>query len=221
MPQSVTRRTIQPMSSFRKKKTPGSGGGGAGGSGASTALVAEKPRPKVSLFGAVSEHTPPIHSSSKPVTGYKPLLVTSALEPPRIIPQPSSEAHYDPNLAYQACSQPPSNPNSLESMAQTIGLDDAAMRQLLGRKGRGRNNIPDISQIATFDVNTEYASNTLLARSEEAQRAASVNPVRSIAPGKHHLTQLLNAAQQQKGSLEEAFAEGKRNRREAGGKYGW
>ena len=106
-------------------------------------------------------------------------------------------------------------------MAQTIGLDDAAMRQLLGRKGRGRNNMPDISQIVTFDVNTEYASNTLLARSEEAQRVAGVNPVRSIAPGKHQLTQLLNAAQQQKGALEEAFAEGKRNRREAGGKYGW
>ncbi|KAF8415481.1 mitotic checkpoint regulator, MAD2B-interacting-domain-containing protein [Tirmania nivea] len=230
MPQNVARRTIKPMSSFRKKKAPGSEGV-AGGIGARTASVPEKSKSKVSLFGAVTE---PTHiSSTKPVAEYKPLLVTSATVPSETTPQPSSEAyydlsahhdpnaHYDPNLAYQTSMQLTSNPNSLESIAQTIGLDDTAMRQLLGRKGRGQNNMPDISQIATFDVNTEYASNTLLARSEEAQRVASVNPVRSIAPGKHQLTQLLNAAQHQKGALEEAFAEGKRNRREAGGKYGW
>ena len=221
MPQSVAKRTIQPMGSFRKQKALGSGG--ARSSGASTV---EKPKPKVSLFGAVSEPMP-VLSLVKPATEYKPLLVTSAPAPPEITPQLPPEAHYDPNtqsdpnLTYQAYPQPPPKPNSLESIAQTIGLDDAAMRQLLGRKGRGRNHVPDISQISTFDVNTEYASNTLLARSEEAQRVAGVNPVRSIAPGKHQLTQLLNAAQQQKGALEEAFAEGKRNRREAGGKYGW
>ena len=217
MPQSVARRIIQPMSSFRKKKTPGPGGG-AGGRPASTAPVLEKLKPKVSLFSAVTEPMPT--PSANPGTEYKPLLVSSAPAPPEPTPQLSSE-EYDPNLTYQTHSQPSSSPNSLESIAQAIGLDDAAMRQLLGRQHRGRNNIPDISEIATFDVNTEYKSNTLLARSEEAQRVASVNPVRSIAPGKHQLTQLLNAAQQQKGALEEAFAEGKRNRKEAGGKYGW
>lgn len=91
------------------------------------------------------------------------------------------------------------------------------MRQLLGRGNRFRDPV----SIATFDVSTEYASNNVFARDEAARAAMAVNPVRSIAPGKHQLTQLLNAAQAQKGAFEERFAEGKRNRREAGGKYGW
>lgn len=91
------------------------------------------------------------------------------------------------------------------------------MRQLLGRGNRSRDPI----SIATFDVSTEYASNNLFARDEATRAAMAVNPVRSIAPGKHQLSQLLNAAQAQKGAFEEKFAEGKRNRREAGGRYGW
>jgi hypothetical protein len=47
------------------------------------------------------------------------------------------------------------------------------------------------------------------------------NPVRSIAPGKHSLKQLVNAAQSQKDALAESFAKGYQNRKEAGSKYGW
>jgi hypothetical protein len=47
------------------------------------------------------------------------------------------------------------------------------------------------------------------------------NPVRSIAPGKHSLKQLLNATVSQKEALEESFAKGYANRKEASGRYGW
>lgn len=88
------------------------------------------------------------------------------------------------------------------------------MRQLRGRNARsGPINIVD------FNVEQEYNIN-------EQNRALGLtlpqaNPLRSIAPGKHQLSSLLNAAQSQKTALEEHFAEGKRNKKEAGSKYGW
>ena len=47
------------------------------------------------------------------------------------------------------------------------------------------------------------------------------NPVRPIAPGKHTLQQLVNVASNQREALEESFATGRRNKKEAGAKYGW
>lgn len=235
MPQGVGRKTIQPASAFRKKKVTGPGRNGVGTvargetTGAAVATGGGEPKSKVSLFGAA----PSISALSKPpgsrqsAKDYKPLLITSLSEPPApstLNPLSAEETPttYDHNgrsgYPYEQSFPELSETNSLATLATQIGLDNAAMRQLFGRD-HSRGKIP--TNIATFDVNTEYASNTLLAKNEAAVAAMSVNPVRSIAPGKHQLTQLLNAAQQQKGALEEHFADGKRNRREAGGKYGW
>ncbi|RMZ90737.1 hypothetical protein DV736_g2034, partial [Chaetothyriales sp. CBS 134916] len=57
----------------------------------------------------------------------------------------------------------------------------------------------------------------LIAKGDQIQH----NPVRAIAPGKHSLRQLVNAAQGQKDALEDSFAIGKQNKKEAGSKYGW
>jgi len=48
-----------------------------------------------------------------------------------------------------------------------------------------------------------------------------VQPVRAIGSGRHQLTQLLNNVQQQKESLEEQFAAGRRVKKESAAKYGW
>ncbi|KZF21606.1 hypothetical protein L228DRAFT_248330 [Xylona heveae TC161] len=150
----------------------------------------------------------------------------------------SSSVSYDPqsetsstatyNQTYQ--SGPPAT-QSLSSIADDLNLSESAKRQLFGRSGgagggsgggrRGNNKFPaDASAISVVNFNTdaEYAAN-------EAIRAAGEtvqhNPVRSIAPGKHSLKQLVSAASSQRDALEESFATGKRNKAEAGSKYGW
>lgn len=103
---------------------------------------------------------------------------------------------------------------SLNSIASDLNLSASAKRQLLGRQ---RNNTSNIN-IVNFNTDQEYAANELL---RQAGEQVQHNPVRAIAPGKHSLKQLVNAATNQKEALEEQFALGRRNRKEAGGKYGW
>ena len=103
---------------------------------------------------------------------------------------------------------------SLDAIAADLHLSASAKRQLFGRN---KNKASEIS-IVNFDTDQEYAANELL---RQAGEQALHNPVRSIAPGKHSLKQLVNAASHQKDALEEHFASGKRNKKEAGSKYGW
>lgn len=103
---------------------------------------------------------------------------------------------------------------SLDTIAADLNLSESARRQLFGRK---KNKISEVS-VVNFDTDQEYAANELL---RQAGEQAQHNPVRSIAPGKHSLKQLVNAASHQKDALEEHFASGKRNKKEAGSKYGW
>ena len=103
---------------------------------------------------------------------------------------------------------------SLNSIASDLNLSASARRQLLGR---GKQN--DVAtNIINFNTDQEYAANEALRQAGEAQ---SHNPVRAIASGKHSLKQLVNAAANQKDALEEQFASGRRNKKEAGNKYGW
>lgn len=107
----------------------------------------------------------------------------------------------------------PSDPNSLHSIASDLNLTPAQRRQLFGRHAKDA----DIN-IAHFNMDSEYADN------EQARRAGEVvehRAVKSIAPGKHSLQQLVNNARTQQGGLEDKWAEGRRERGEAGGKYGW
>ena len=110
--------------------------------------------------------------------------------------------------------------NSLLAIAEDLNLPESAKRQLLGRNRSKNSHISDLSavNIVSFNTDHEYAANEeLRAAGETIQH----NPVRSIAPGKHSLRQLVSSATTQKDALEEHFASGRRNRKEAGGKYGW
>ena len=119
-----------------------------------------------------------------------------------------NENHLDPH-------NNPSRPSqSLDNIAADLNLSASAKRQLLGRN---KNNVSGIN-IVNFDIDREYAANEML---RQAGEQAEHNPVRAIAPGKHSLKQLVNAATNQKDALEEHFASGRRNKKEAGSKYGW
>lgn len=59
------------------------------------------------------------------------------------------------------------------------------MRQLYGRRGRGNAPI----NITNYSVDQEYNNNEL---SRSMGLLEEVKPVRSIAPGKHQLSSLLN-----------------------------
>lgn len=104
---------------------------------------------------------------------------------------------------------------SLDTIASDLHLSKAERRQLFGRSGqKGATAI----NVVNFNTDEEYAANEALrATGEQVQH----NPVRAIAPGKHSLKQLVSAATGQKDALEESFAMGRRNKKEAGSKYGW
>ncbi len=111
-------------------------------------------------------------------------------------------------------------PQSLGTIASDLKLSVSARRQLFGRQSGKGNLQPELPAVSIMKFNTddEYAFNESIRASGDS---AQPNPVRAIAPGKHSLKQLVNAASSQKEALEEQFASGKRNRREAGGKFGW
>lgn len=120
----------------------------------------------------------------------------------------------EPNLSWEE------QPQSLGTIASDLNLSASARRQLFGRQSGKGNLQPELPAVSIMKFNTddEYAFNESIRASGDS---AQPNPVRAIAPGKHSLKQLVNAASSQKEALEEQFASGKRNRREAGGKFGW
>ncbi|KAL1955871.1 hypothetical protein VTO42DRAFT_8029 [Malbranchea cinnamomea] len=183
---------------------------------------APKPKPKASLFGLSTDeekHSPA--EKSDQLESYEPLLYNAE---PTDSPNPSLPAAYpdtqpiSPSVSEQAVSA--AGPQSLTSIANDLNLSKSEMRQLFGRRGQEAGSVP---KVLTFDTEQEYKSNAeyLAAATEEELAALRHNPVRSIAPGKHTLRQLVNAVSNQRDALEESFAAGKRNRKEAGAKYGW
>ena len=65
----------------------------------------------------------------------------------------------------------------------------------------------------------EYQHNRELRENE--QLVPDHKPVRAIAPGKHSLQQLVNAAQSNREALEESFARNKATKKDFGSKYGF
>lgn len=168
------------------------------------------PKPKVSLFSLSSEETSRADTAPGPSATYEPLVYNAEGDASPAGPA-VPESTYVPQDYPQTAS---SNISSLDTVANDLNLSKAERRQLFGR-----NAMPSQSQVRTFNTDEEYASNQVLAQGELA--AAQHNPVRAIAPGKHSLQQLVNAASSQKDALEESFAAGRRNKKEAGSKYGW
>ncbi|KAK6348215.1 hypothetical protein TWF718_006025 [Orbilia javanica] len=198
-------RVIQPFfkkSTTKKKPTKPSG----------TTKVEEK---KVSLFslGSALNERPLSTSATSTASEYKPLLVAESA--PAVEDDiPVEEASYHQEEYSENPYQPALGPQTFQSISEEVGMDEAEMRMFMGRRGRNAE-----IKIMDFNVDKEYEKNE--AARVAGELAPERNVVRSIKPGKHQLTSLLNAAQSQRAALEESFAEGRRNKKEAGSKYGW
>ncbi|KAF2456452.1 mitotic checkpoint regulator, MAD2B-interacting-domain-containing protein [Lineolata rhizophorae] len=190
----------------------------AGSTDMSTSKPEPKPatKPKVSLFSISHDEPSSTISTKHKLSLPKPefsevdddeveiggtAMAAPAFEAPQ--PQPSTN-----------------DPNSLTSVAADLNLTPAQRRQLFGRAGASPSFDPSGLKVVNFNTDEEYRANE--ARRQAGELATEQHqPVRTIAPGKHTLRQLVSAATSNKEALEEQFAAGKRNKKEAGGKYGW
>ncbi|KAL5375201.1 hypothetical protein DPSP01_011405 [Paraphaeosphaeria sporulosa] len=170
------------------------------------------PKPKVSLFGSVSQEVEA--PAKQPAGEYQPLIYGADQDDEEMaIPDSAFSSH--PTPAPISHAPPPSN--DLTNIASELNLTEAERRQLFGRKGQG----PDFSgaKIVDFNTDREYAHNEMLRQQGETVQH---NALKSISgTGKNSLRSLINVASTQKDALEEHFASGRRNKKEAGNKYGW
>ena len=157
-----------------------------------------KPKPKVSLFSFGGEDTSV--STEKASSNYQPEFA-----------DPEAAATEDSLAATQQAAVP-SSTNTLTDIASDLNLTPAQRRQLFGRGGMNAGNI------AHFNMDAEYRSNQEMAASGETFEHKQV---KTIAPGKHSLQQLVNNVKSQSDALEDKWAEGRRNRGEGGSKYGF
>ncbi|RAK93110.1 hypothetical protein BO79DRAFT_206886 [Aspergillus costaricaensis CBS 115574] len=195
----------------------------ASASTATPAAAAAPPpsKPKISLFSLSTDNddnstsTPTTTSTAPSATTYEPLVYT----PRNSAPAGPSPAPEDTTTTQQPTYQTTTsdNNNTLSTIADDLNLSKAQRRQLFGRNAP--ESVAASSRVLHFNTDQEYVTNQELAHTELA--AQQHNPVRAIAPGKHTLQQLVNAASTQREALEESFAAGRRNKREAGAKYGW
>jgi hypothetical protein len=161
------------------------------------------PKAKVSLFSMAQNEDVPLGPARE------------ASIAPQIENDDYAEEEDEEVEQYIQAAQAYHDPQTLGSIASELNLDEAAKRQLFGRRGRG-NEVP--TNLVNFDTDKEYNANEeLRAAGETVQHKA----LRSIQPGKHSLRQLVTAASTQKEALEESWAAGRRNKKEAGNKYGW
>jgi hypothetical protein len=215
-----TMATIIPPPVAKEVKEGIGGVGGVGGaqSVSQPPVQAQKPvappppapKPKVSLFSLPSDQTTAPEASG-PAQGstYEPLIYTANEDAPAAGPAPEAESI--PSTSRQTTAPAA---QTLDYIADDLNLSRSQRRQLFGRNADASN-----SRIFHFNTDAEYAANQEMAHKDLA--ATQHNPVRAIAPGKHTLQQLVNAASSQKEALEESFASGKRNKKEAGARYGW
>ncbi|KAM0334254.1 hypothetical protein ACHAQA_001276 [Verticillium albo-atrum] len=217
---------FRPLSVARNKKKPAKkipapapapapSAAGASAEAAKEAGPAPPPK-KISLFSLDSEPEPQTEPSAASSTGaYEPLFQTEPVANP-----------YDPYGGEAApyanhpvpTTAPTSNQESLDTIANDLNLSAAERRELFGRGGMTGAQGPAATRVINFNTDREYQHNEDLRAAGQEQ---THQPVRSIAPGKHNLRQLVNAVQNNRDALEESFAKGKSNRKDASSRYGW
>ena len=169
---------------------------------AQNATPAEEPpkaKPKVSLFSFGGEET--AAPTEKPSSNYQPEFA-----------DPEANVEEETLAAQAQQTAAPTSNNTLSDIASDLDLTPAQRRQLFGRGGMNAGNI------AHFNMDAEYRSNQEMAASGETFEHKQV---KTIAPGKHSLQQLVNNVKSQTDALEDKWAEGRRNRGEGGSKYGF
>jgi hypothetical protein len=229
-PLSVARKKA-PLKTKKKDTGPVAPGSALGASasrnGPPTATAAAVPsaeppqKKKISLFSMNNDEPAP--ATAAPTGTYEPVF-SSAPDPTAL----DQDEESDVTSAYPVYQPDPTPLDQNQQHDQTFSsladtLSPAARRELFGRanpNGAAAHSslLPPGAKVITFDMEREYAHNEAL-RASGAQQA--YNPVRSIAPGKHSLRQVVNMAQSNQGALEESFARAKSNQRDAAGRYGW
>jgi hypothetical protein len=183
-----------------------------------TSEESAKPAPKISLFSTGVDL--PAHAQSAALTAeYQPLVYEAAEENEA---EPSADFTGDEAYSGRPSddtghgeSNASAGSQSLDAIASDLNLSASARRQLFGRKSGASNSAINV---INFNTDKEYAANEVLrASGEQIQH----NAVRGPASGKHSLKQLVSMATGQKDALEESFATGRQNKKEAGSRYGW
>ena len=219
---------FKPLSVARKpqkrKSAPSAAAGVIPPQTASTPKVADpapQTKPKVSLFAASSGRDTAPETALAADAQYEPFVYENRGQESDINKSldTSLESGFDTaadSVANSSGATPAaSGLQSLDTIASDLNLDTNARRQLFGRKG---DKAGVAVNVVNFNTDKEYAANEALRNSGEQVQH---NPVKAPASGKHSLKQLVNMASGQKDALEESFASGKRNKKEAGSKYGW
>ncbi|KAG8668823.1 hypothetical protein FPOAC2_08127 [Fusarium poae] len=175
-------------------------------------VVAPAAPKKVSLFSMHTEEpSDPVEKISTGV--YEPMFATT-----------ESSSAYDEGAYGDYASHAQAGPSattlpgseSLDTVVEDLNLTAAQRRELFGRNGLGNQAA---KKVINFNMDKEYRHNEEIRAAGEEQ---THNPVRAIqGGGKHSLRQLVQNAQSQRDALEDSFAKGKSNRKEAAGKYGW
>ncbi|KAI2637432.1 hypothetical protein GGS21DRAFT_477703 [Xylaria nigripes] len=180
------------------------------------------PKKKISLFSISDDNPQAYESHNDSNDAYEPLI--STVDTPETSTADAFAAYDAQYSSYAAPTQATTVSsvatggfNSLDSIASDMNLSAAARRELFGRRGAPSTDIA-AARVINFDTEREYAHNEVLRANGEQQIH---NPVRSIAPGKHNLRQLVNQVHTQREALEESFAKGKAKQSEAGSRYGW
>ncbi|KAF4983862.1 hypothetical protein FZEAL_803 [Fusarium zealandicum] len=196
---------------------PQQGLAGSNGTGADAGLVpAPAPAPKkVSLFSLHTEEpSEPAYSGKQP-GAYEPMFGTQEVSAAYDDGSYGNYAQYAdlPQTGPAATTLPGSE--SLDTVADDLHLSASQRRELFGRGGLGKQAA---KKVINFNMDREYQHNEELRAAGEEQIH---NPVRALQGGKHNLRQLVQNVQNQREALEDSFAKGKSNRKEASSKYGW
>ncbi|GAO48816.1 hypothetical protein SAICODRAFT_6895 [Saitoella complicata NRRL Y-17804] len=197
------------------------------------------PAPSVPLFSLPTLPTEDRNTGTFDASSYKPIIATTPLPKPSLAPTASppladttpAPALVDSNDMYAPNALNGLYPNQVAAaytnynpqagghaqMASQLGVDEAVLEKYEGRRRKGQK--PITANIIDYNVEEQYNLNEELLRTGQLQ--PQTQPVRAIAPGRHQLSSLVNAAHSQKESLEENFAQGRKNKSEGGQKYGW
>ena len=105
-------------------------------------------------------------------------------------------------------------PSNGPKTMSTGDLDQFAAHILEGRHRKNRT-----IEVVEYNAAEMYVQNA--ADKASGLLREQIAPVRAIGTGRHQITQLLNNVQDQRESLEEAFAQGRKIKKEAAAKYGW
>ncbi|KAJ4857367.1 mitotic checkpoint regulator, MAD2B-interacting domain-containing protein [Trichoderma breve] len=177
-------------------------------------VAAPAPPPKkTSLFSLHVEEPSAPASASAERGAYEPLFETEDSANPYSVNGPDVYSQ-QMNSGQMATTAADTRTESLDSIANDLNLSAAARRELFGRGGQGQT----AQKLINFNMDQEYQHNEELRAAGEQQ---THNPVRAIASGKHSLQQLVRNVSNQREALEESFAKGRSNRKEASSRYGW